>query len=260
MIKALFFDIDGTWVSFNTHKIAQSTIDGLNIAKERSIKIFISTGRPLSFINNLEDIEHLVDGYITTNGSYNFMGKSVISMHSIPKEEVLTLVDYLNKHEYPAILVGTDNTAVINHKPIVDRIVIDTLNITNIDFSITAETVLQQDILQITPFITQEQQDIIMPQIPHCASERWHPEFIDTVNKQASKGKALSDIVAYNDLLISETMAFGDGGNDISMLLKAGVGVAMGNANDNVKAMANYVTSSADDDGIYKALKHFEVI
>lgn len=260
MIKALFFDIDGTLVSFNTHKVAQSTIDGLNIAKERGIKIFISTGRPLSFINNLEDIEHLVDGYITTNGSYNFMGKSVISMHSIPKEEVLTLVDYLNKHEYPAILVGTDNTAVINHKPIVDRIVIDTLNITNIDFSITAETVLQQDILQITPFITQEQQDIIMPQIPHCASERWHPEFIDTVNKQASKGKALSDIVAYNDLLISETMAFGDGGNDISMLLKAGIGVAMGNANDNVKAMANYVTSSADDDGIYKALKHFEVI
>ena len=260
MIKALFFDIDGTLVSFNTHKVAQSTIEGLNIAKERGIKIFISTGRPLSFINNLEDIEHLIDGYITTNGSYNFMGKSVISMHSIPKEEVLTLVDYLNKHEYPAILVGTDNTAVINHKPIVDRIVIDTLNITNIDFSITAETVLQQDILQITPFITQEQQDIIMPQIPHCASERWHPEFIDTVNKQASKGKALSDIVAYNDLLISVTMAFGDGGNDISMLLKAGVGVAMGNANDNVKAMANYVTSSADDDGIYKALKHFEVI
>ena len=260
MIKALFFDIDGTLVSFNTHKIAQSTIDGLNIAKERGIKIFISTGRPLSFINNLEDIEHLIDGYITTNGSYNFMGKSVISMHSIPKEEVLTLVDYLNKHEYPAILVGTDNTAVINHKPIVDRIVIDTLNITNIDFSITAKTILQQDILQITPFITQEQQDIIMPQIPHCTSERWHPEFIDTVNKQASKGKALSDIVAYNDLLISETMAFGDGGNDISMLLKAGVGVAMGNANDNVKAMANYVTSSADDDGIYKALKHFEVI
>lgn len=260
MIKALFFDIDGTLVSFNTHKIAQSTIDCLNIAKERGIKIFISTGRPLSFINNLGDIEHLIDGYITTNGSYNFMGKSVISMHSIPQEEVLTLVDYLNKHEYPAILVGTDNTAVINHKPIVDRIVIDTLNITNIDFSITAETVLQQDILQITPFITQEQQDIIMPQIPHCASERWHPDFIDTVNKQASKGKALSDIVAYNDLLISETMAFGDGGNDISMLLKAGVGVAMGNANDNVKAMANYVTSSADDDGIYKALKHFEVI
>ena len=68
MIKALFFDIDGTLVSFNTHKIAQSTIDGLNIAKERGIKIFISTGRPLSFITNLGEIEHLIDGYITTNG------------------------------------------------------------------------------------------------------------------------------------------------------------------------------------------------
>ncbi len=98
MIRALFFDIDGTLVSFNTHKVAQSTIDGLNIAKERGIKIFISTGRPLSFINNLEDIEHLIDGYITTNGSYNFMGKSVISMHSIPKEEVLTLVEFFKSH------------------------------------------------------------------------------------------------------------------------------------------------------------------
>lgn len=45
-IKALFFDIDGTLVSFNTHLIPQSTIDSLRLAKQQGIKVYISTGRP----------------------------------------------------------------------------------------------------------------------------------------------------------------------------------------------------------------------
>ena len=55
-------------------------------------------------------------------------------------------------------------------------------------------------------------------------------------------------------------MAFGDGENDISMLEFAGIGVAMGNAGDEVKAIADYVTDSVDDDGIEKALVHFGLI
>ena len=53
---------------------------------------------------------------------------------------------------------------------------------------------------------------------------------------------------------MSETIAFGDGGNDISILRRAGTGVAMGNAKDNVKAVADYVTTSVDNDGISRAL------
>ena len=53
MIKALFFDIDGTLVSFTTHAIPQSTVKALTRAREKGIKIFISTGRPMPFINNL---------------------------------------------------------------------------------------------------------------------------------------------------------------------------------------------------------------
>jgi len=55
-------------------------------------------------------------------------------------------------------------------------------------------------------------------------------------------------------------MAFGDGGNDISMLRHAGIGIAMGNAKDDVKAVADYVTDNVDEDGIMKALRHFNVI
>ena len=56
---------------------------------------------------------------------------------------------------------------------------------------------------------------------------------------------------------IEETMAFGDGGNDVAMLRRAGIGVAMGNANDAVKSQADYVTTSVDEDGVLRALQHF---
>ena len=55
-------------------------------------------------------------------------------------------------------------------------------------------------------------------------------------------------------------MAFGDGGNDIDMLRYAGVGVAMGNAGDDVKAAADYVTAGVDEDGVERARRHFGVI
>ena len=55
-IKAAFFDIDGTLISFKTHKIPQSTIDALTEAKQNGIKIFISTGRPVALITNIDAI------------------------------------------------------------------------------------------------------------------------------------------------------------------------------------------------------------
>lgn len=54
-------------------------------------------------------------------------------------------------------------------------------------------------------------------------------------------------------------MAFGDGGNDIPMIQRAGIGIAMGNGNQGLKNVADYVTASVDDDGVYRALKHFIV-
>lgn len=64
-IKAAFFDIDGTLVSFKTHQIPASTIKAIEQAKEQGVKIFISTGRPVAIINNIDTIRHLIDGYIT---------------------------------------------------------------------------------------------------------------------------------------------------------------------------------------------------
>ena len=57
-----------------------------------------------------------------------------------------------------------------------------------------------------------------------------------------------------------ESMAFGDGENDLTMLLRAGIGVAMGTASDEVKRQADWATASVDEDGIVKALQHFQVL
>ena len=70
MIRSLFFDIDGTLCSLKTHEIPESAVRAITEAKARGVKIFISTGRPIQIINNIGTIEHLVDGYITTNGAY----------------------------------------------------------------------------------------------------------------------------------------------------------------------------------------------
>ena len=77
MIKALFFDIDGTLVSFATHAIPQTTIEAIAAAKAKGIRIFIATGRPAVIINNLSALQDrgLIDGYITMNGGRSDLQK-----------------------------------------------------------------------------------------------------------------------------------------------------------------------------------------
>ena len=95
---------------------------------------------------------------------------------------------------------------------------------------------------------------------PNCVSGRWHPEFTDITANGADKGKGILAIARHEGFDPSHTIAFGDGGNDTSMILQAGIGIAMGNAIDELKQQADYVTTSVDDDGILNALRHYEVI
>ena len=127
----------------------------------------------------------------------------------------------------------------------------------NVDESRTIADLQGQPILQLTPFFTQADEDIIIPDMPHCVSARWHPAFTDITVKSANKGNALTTVAAQLGIDIADCIAFGDGGNDLSILKAAGIGVAMGNANNEVKAAAEYVTTSVDEDGIWKAMKHF---
>lgn len=260
MIKALFFDIDGTLVSFKTHQIPQSTVNALEKAKEKGIKIFISTGRPKVFINNIQAIEHLINGYITTNGACCFVGNDVVSLNSIPKDDVNSIIEFCRSGNYGVIVVGTQLISVINYNNEIKKNFVDTLKVNHSIFSAPINDVLKGEILQISPFFPIEVERKLMTQIKNCISSRWHPDFTDITSVNADKGQGLKAIAATQNLLISECMAFGDGGNDIPILRAAGIGVALGNSNDEVKASADYVTTHIDEDGVANALKHFEVI
>lgn len=261
MIKALFFDIDGTLVSFNTHEIPSSALSAITEAKAKGIKIFIATGRPKAIINNLSALQKqsLIDGYITMNGGYCFVGDEVIYKHSIPAEDVKTLAALSDEKGFPCIFVAEHTVAVCNPNELVNQIFHEFLHVDILPVQTTAEAT-QTEIFQMTPFITTEDEKNILPLLPHCESGRWFPAFTDVVAKGIRKQKGIDEIIRHFGIRLAETMAFGDGGNDISMLRHAAIGVAMGNANDEVKEAADYVTASVDEDGIQKALKHFGII
>ena len=237
---ALFFDIDGTLVSFKTHEIPASTILALTQAKANGHRVFIATGRPPIIITNLGAIEHLIDGYVTTNGALCYVGEEIVSCQAIPSKSARLLVDDAKEKGYSLIVVGEQDLAVIDSKSV--------------------EEVLQQRILQMTPFFDEAYERELMSQIPDCTSGRWHPEFTDITAHDADKGEGLLAMAAHEGLDVSHTLAFGDGGNDTSMIRTAGIGIAMGNAIDSLKAEADYVTTTVDDNGIRNALKHFELI
>ena len=95
---------------------------------------------------------------------------------------------------------------------------------------------------------------------PGCIAVRWSPDFCDILPAGGGKPNGLAHTLAHLGLTREQSIAFGDGGNDVAMLRAAGVGVAMGNACDEALNAADYVTASVDDDGIAKALAHLGVI
>lgn len=258
--KALFFDIDGTLVSFQTHEIPPSTVEALQQAKRNGLKIFIATGRPVSIINNLDAIKPLIDGFITTNGAYCFVGEEVIYHNPIPDTDVRTWIELSDTHQFPCIFVGEKGLIVHHPDQQVKAIFQDFLHVPRLPTGDPRQMMEQQAIVQITPFITEGQEKEFMALVPGCISGRWHPAFSDVTAIGSDKGNGIRQIARHFGFGLDETMAFGDGGNDISMIQTAGMGIAMGNANDSLKAVADYITSDVDEHGIEAALRHWHII
>ncbi len=260
MIKALFFDVDGTLVSFNTHKIPQSTVEALREAHKRGVKLFTATGRPRQLLNNITEVEDVMDGFILATGAQCVYGNKVVRQDLIPTHEAEAIVNFCNRLGVPAVVVGTKDLQIINRNDSVNHVFYDMLKVTYDKFDVPLEEVMKQGVLQITPFLDEEHERELLPLVPGSTAARWYPAFCDLTSATADKANGIRAIAEHLGINISETMAFGDGGNDLTMLRAAGTGVAMGNALDTVKAHADYITSSVDEDGIANALKHFGII
>ncbi len=258
MIKAIFFDIDGTLVSFQTHTVPTPTREALAQLRRQGVKLFIATGRPLAQINNLDGL--VFDGYVTLNGAYCLQGDgTVISRHPIPHSDVEALIRYQRHDPFPCICVSEHDISI----NFIDQHVEQLFQMVAVAIPPIKplEEAARNDIFQMSLYVSRKQEARLISQVlPECSSSRWNPLFTDLNRKGIDKAKGIDLMLAHYGLTRAESMAFGDGGNDIPMLRHVAIGIALGNATDEVKAHADYVTDSVDEEGIPNALRHFGLL
>ena len=260
MVKAIFFDIDGTLVSFRTHTVPQSACDALKVLRAKGVKVFIATGRPKQLM--MEAVGHLeFDGYITLNGAYCFTADHRdIYKNGIPEEDVERLIAYSYEHpEIPFVFVHNDTWFLTR----VNEAVKDVAKLIEIEIPpvYPVEYARGKEIMQIMGYFPEEEDcEVFSRALTHCEPMRWYPLFADIIAKGNSKSHGIDKVLEHYGIDLKDTMAFGDGGNDIPMLSHVHVGVAMGNASEKVRAAADYVTTSVDEDGVANALRHFGLL
>lgn len=253
MIKAIFLDIDGTLVSFKTHQVPESAVTSLKRLREQGVLLFIATGRHYTDLNNLGDLEF--DGYITLNGQYCYDRRGVIYKNHIPNEDIRSVLPNIERDPFGCLFIEEHRMYLNRMDPQV-RQAQQLINFQDPEI-LPLDTASHNEIYQLMAFIGPEREKELMQALPHCDSTRWNPYFIDIVPRGGSKRIGIDAVIRAYGIKLSETMAFGDGQNDSEMLRHAGIGVAMGNAADEVKQAADYVTSGIDDDGLARALKHW---
>ena len=116
------------------------------------------------------------------------------------------------------------------------------------DFEKTANT---EEIYQVMMGCRKEDYPAIMKNVHNARITAWWDRAVDIIPANGGKGAGVRRVLEYYRLDPSEALAFGDGGNDMEMFEAVGIGVAMGNASPQLKAIADSVCGSAADDGIY---------
>ncbi len=256
MIKALFFDVDGTLLSHKTGSVPPSTADAFRILHQKGIKTVVATGRHMSELSKLPVMELDFDGYLTLNGQLLLdETRRVYAGTPINREEMEIVSGIFKAKRIPFVLIGKDNR-YINY---VDNVVIETQSSTEGTIPDIGEY-NGEDIYQCLAFVPDKNRQLLDDILDECDITSWHETGIDIIPKDGGKSRGIALYLENAGLKPEEIMAFGDGENDIDMLEYAGIGVAMGNASDEVKAHADYVTASVDEDGIYKALLHFGLL
>ena len=106
------------------------------------------------YINNLADIAHLVDGYVTTNGACIVIDGQVVACHAIPEADVRTMMRFSDERHFPCILVGETDALLYNATHEVEEFFHRLLDLQQISSPVSLDALLQQRITQMTPIIT----------------------------------------------------------------------------------------------------------
>ena len=247
-IKIIFFDIDGTLIDMSKKEISQRILDTLKQLKERKIILCIATGRSPIALPRFEGVAF--DTFLTFNGSYCFNQSQVIYKNPIPTSDVHKIVENssgLNR----AVAIATNNTLVANGS---DTDLAEYFSFAHQEI-IVAENfesmINNNEIFQLMLGSRKEDYAKILADTRASKITAWWDRAVDIIPADGGKGKGIEKILEYYGLDKSEALAFGDGNNDIEMLQAVGWGLAMENASEELKAVADEVIGHVADDGIY---------
>lgn len=277
-IKAIFFDIDGTLFNGNGTVLA-STRRAIALAQAQGILCGVATGR--GYPNVLSLVGDLgLDFYVTYNGQYVVYDNHVVYAHPFDLEALEQVIDYAKIH-HKHILFGAAEkmtgslTMLVGQSKHFTRLLYRLPKGNHLSMGVKwlkkvaihrkrrhypKATDFKEPIYQCILMATRSELRRLRESLTLCDIQRSTSQSVDIVPKGGSKDKGIIELVNYLGLSMNEVAAFGDHFNDIAMLESVGLGIAMGNAKSQVKEIADYVTSDNNHDGIYHALKNFEII
>ena len=257
MIKAIFFDMDGTLLSHSLGDVPASARRCLRRLRKKGILCFMATGRHLLELENFPVADLEFDGYITVNGQLVLDSqRNVLFASPFSREAMEVLGEIFQSNIYPLSLVE-ENRMYIN---CVNRDVV--LAQADIHTPIPDIEPWRGDPVYHGSIFLREAEEIRLRSLlgSSCRLVRWNKCAMDVIPREGGKVDGICKLLAHFGVTREEIMAFGDGENDRDMLSFAGIGIAMGNGKEITKAAADYVTDHIDEDGIEKALIHFGIL
>lgn len=258
-IRAIFFDIDGTLFSHRTKRVPPSAWNALERLHGKGVKLFLSTGRHIKEMSDLEPVPSFPwDGYVMLNGQYCTDGRTAYSRHPLDRSDVEGLIRFSRELDIPCMFLEEDRMYISHHNDLVRRVLRD------IHTSLTPlgdmNEALRNPIYMAVAYGGEDKKRALLAGLPGLRALSWHPDAFDLIRADGGKDKGILDTCAHFGFDPAECAAFGDGQNDIDMLRCVGLGVAMGNASQEVKAACRYTAPDIDDDGLARALEALGIL
>ncbi|MBW4081103.1 Cof-type HAD-IIB family hydrolase [Paenibacillus sp. S150] len=249
--KTIFFDIDGT-IYDEAKKIPASAKEAIAELKSRGHNVAIATGRAAYMFEDLRE-ELGIDSYVSLNGQYVVFKGREIYCNPLDTQSLQKLTLFAEKNDHPVAYIDAVGMTVnvAEHEYIKTSIGSLKLAFPTHD----AGYFLQHEIYQALIFCPQEDQGLYSEAYPHLNFVRWHKLCMDVLPGNGSKAGGIQQMMKILGVPREDIYAFGDGLNDLEMLSFVGHGIAMGNAEDEVKAAAAYVTKHVSENGILEGLK-----